>query len=270
MKNLYALAIAATLGLLGLVCNLAYLNMKTRDIKKVEFIGIAPTDSAGRERRIAPGQKLREEDLVPVGIPAPWAGNLDEFAYLYEAKNSVVERAPWRELRGGRLLLRADMDTPPERLELGEDEVALGVPIDMRRFVPALAVPGNLVSFSVSPWASLEPTRAVSDETSGGMLEPVEASSGGPPPAVSGQVDIIGPFRILSLGNRLGSADVWRGSRAPQVQENVLTVAARVSGGQLEPKAQKLLSILESSGFRGVGVILHPATNAPSGPGATP
>lgn len=268
MKNLYALAIAAALGLAGLLCNLAYLNMKTRDIEKIEFIGIAPKDSTGRERRIAPGQKLRPEDLVPVPIPARWAGNLDEFAYLYSGISGVVDRAPSRELRGGRLLLRTDMATPPERLELGEDEVALGVPIDMRRFVPALAVPGNMVSFTVSGAVSPLPQPAVGEETGAG-LEPV-AEAPNRLPAISGPVDVIGPFRILSLGNRLGSADIWKGSRAPLVQENVLMVAAKMREGQLEAKAQKLLGILESSSFRGVGVILHPTPSAPVSPAGTP
>ncbi len=269
MKNVYALAIAAALGLAGLLCNFAYLNMRTRDIeKKVEFIGIAPKDSAGRERRIAPGQKLREEDLVPVPIPVEWAGNLKEYAYLYAGMNSVVGKSAYRELRGGRLLLRADMDTPPERLEIGEGEVALFVPVDMRRFVPALAVPGNLVSFTVSRAVASLPTPAVSENSDGG-LDPLPESPAALA-AASGPVEIIGPFRVVSLGNRLGSADVWRGGRAPQVQENVLTVAAKTRGGQLEPKAQKLLSILESSGSRGVGVLLHPIPSASTGPGGTP
>jgi len=269
MKNVYALAIAGTLGALGLLCNFAYLNMKTRDIKKIEFIGIAPHDSAGRERRIAPGQKLRDEDLVPVEVPALWAGNLDQFAYLYSGKQGVLGQAPWRELRGGRLLLRSDMDTPPERPELAEDEVMLFVPVDMRRFVPALAVPGNLVSFTVSQAIAPVPTPAVGEQP-GESPDAFETPTNDPAVAVPDAVDIIGPFRVVSLGNRLGSAKVWRGARAPQVQENVLTVAAKMIGGKLEPKAQKLVAILESSGYRGVGVILHPLPPGGAQLGVTP
>jgi len=259
MKNAYALAIAAALAVAGLLCNFAYLNMRASDEKKIAFIGIAPVDSTGRERVIPAGQKLRKEDLVPVEIPARSAGNLKDFAFLYSSLEGVVNYPAKHELRGGRLLLRGDIGTPPDRLDLREGEVAMGVPINMSQFVPALAVPGNYVWFAVPRSMVPVPTPAAGAEGSDfqDTLQPAGISPS-VNPAGAAAVDMIGPFRILSLGNRLARTEIWRGVQAPTVQENVLMIAVKMNGGQLEPKAQKLLSILATSGGRGLDVLLDP------------
>ena len=70
--------------------------------------------------------------------------------------------------------------------------------------------------------------------------------------------EIIGPFRVLSLGNRLGSSEVMQANHIPQVQENVMTISVQVVGDELEPKAKKLWEALRRTNFRGVGVLLHP------------
>ena len=63
------------------------------------------------------------------------------------------------------------------------------------------------------------------------------------------------------IDNRLGSADVMKASGMSQVQENVMTIAVRMQGDQLEPKAQRLLSLVQAGGQRQAGVLLHPRTN---------
>lgn len=78
------------------------------------------------------------------------------------------------------------------------------------------------------------------------------------PPVVRGGSEIIGPFRVLSLGNRLGSLEVMQANHIPQVQENVMTISVQVVGDELEPKAKKLWEALCRTNFRGVGVLLHP------------
>ena len=81
-------------------------------------------------------------------------------------------------------------------------------------------------------------------------------------PGAPGQrVETVGPFRVLSIGNRLGSADVLKASGSAQFQENVMTIAVKMQGDQLEPRAVKLLTLLQSGGARQAGVLLHPRTN---------
>lgn len=69
---------------------------------------------------------------------------------------------------------------------------------------------------------------------------------------------MIGPFTILSLGNRLGTADVMAANHIPVQQENIMTIAVKVHGGELDPLFRKLWDRLQQTNFRQVGVLLHP------------
>jgi hypothetical protein len=40
-----------------------------------------------------------------------------------------------------------------------------------------------------------------------------------------------------------------------------MTIAVKMQGDQLEPKAVRLLTLLQSGGARQAGVLLHPRTN---------
>jgi hypothetical protein len=141
-------------------------------------------------------------------------------------------------------------------LKLADDERAWGIPIDTRQFPVALINPGDLVSFLVPRTAGLVPTPA---GTQGSDNEPTEENGQDPAPRrAPGAVETVGPFKVLSLGNRLGTAEVMRAHRIPVSQENVLTIAVKIEKGQPEPKAQKLFTLLHAADFRGVGVQLHP------------
>lgn len=246
MKNTYGLLLALALGVAGALFNFAYLMGKSREVRTVEFIGVAPDAVVDR------GERLTEAMLVPVGIPAAATGNLEDFAILYADRLTVVGMPVWRTLDGGSLLLRDDLKTPPQELKLGDEpgaeqtEAATWVPVDTRTFVPSLVVPGDQVSFIVSDVVGA-PTPAGPNPT----------PSGAPSVAI-GSPDLIGPFKVLSLGNRLGSTEVMRAAKVPQMQENVMTISVRLENGSLEPKAEKLMRYLQSTGFRGVGVLLHP------------
>ena len=69
----------------------------------------------------------------------------------------------------------------------------------------------------------------------------------------------IGPFRVVSVGGRLGSDRVERFSGGKSSgQQNTLGVALKRVGQGFEPKADKLRDRVISSGFRHAGVFLHP------------
>ena len=174
------------------------------------------------------------------------------------------------------------METPPAQLSFGQnvkagvEERAMGVPIDTRRVVPSLVEPGDMVTFIV-PGSGLEtPTPASGDDEPGkadggspspsvkpepGKAEPAKTSPLKPTPAwsasrpPSGTPDLIGPFKVLSMGNRLGSTEVMRANRIPQSQENVMLILVHVEKDKnnkwrLEPEAEKLERILEESNNR--------------------
>jgi Flp pilus assembly protein CpaB len=242
MKSVQGLLIAVVLGLAGATLNWFYLEQRSRDVEKVAFIGIKEGTT------IKQGDLLREDQLVPVEIPRNATGTLKDFAYYYHDLATVVGQSPNRSYVGGELLLRQDMRTPPAELKLaGADERALSIPVDTSSFIPSLVVPGRKVDFLVSRSESIGvPTPADGSEAAAG------------PNVVLGGSEIIGPFRVLSLGNRLGSSEVMQASHIPQVQENVMTISVKVVGDELEPKAKKLWEALRRTNFRGVGVLLHP------------
>src|SRR5262249_53100947 len=122
----------------------------------------------------------------------------------------------------------------------------------------ALVNPGDMVSFLVSVGG---PPPAPPAEGGDGS-EPTPAPSVVRPPIAGSQhIETIGPFRVLSIGNRLGSADVLKASGSSQFQENVMMIAVKMQGDQLEPRAVKLLTMLQAGGARQAGVLLHPRTN---------
>jgi hypothetical protein len=208
---------------------------------------------------------IREDLVEPVGIPKINVGNLSDFAVLWESRQTVIGIPVSRNIDGGSLLLLDDTKMPPPELNLGPDEGAMWVPVDTRSFVPALVVPGDTVSFLVSRRISGIPTPAMpgnrgvvnpenpsADNPTGpdGRLNPEAATSNDP-------VEVIGPFKVLSLGNRLGSTEVMKAAKISLVQENIMTIRVKLTNGKPDPKVLYLRNRLEATNFRQVGVILH-------------
>jgi hypothetical protein len=147
------------------------------------------------------------------------------------------------------------------------------VPIDSKKVVPSLITPGDLVSFVVPRWVSAAPTPAQGasggGESSGGPepgkpdpIRPIPAAgmfgAAGPAATAPDEMEVIGPFKVLSLGTRVGSAPVAQAFKMGTAQENVMTVLVRIEKGKLEPQAVKLLRLMDRSDFRPLGYLLHP------------
>ncbi|MCI0358338.1 MAG: hypothetical protein L0211_07640 [Planctomycetaceae bacterium] len=246
MHGKIALPIAAGLALAGALLNWIYLDTKAQQLEKIEFLCVASGAT------IRPGERFTEDKLAPLAIPKNNVGeNLADEAIKYDDRGTVIGMAAVRLHREGEIILRQDLKTPPATLTLNKDkEVAIFIPVDTRTFIPSLVSAGDLVSFMVGG----VPTPAAPPDTDGSGDE-----NGGLPamPSAPGNAELIGPFKVLSLGNRLGSAEVLKASGLPQMQENVMTISAEVTAGQLDPKAAKLWKLLQANGFRQVGVVLH-------------
>ena len=165
----------------------------------------------------------------------------------------VEGRRVWRTISNQGLLLREHFTTPPQELELEEGERARFVPVDSRALVPSLIVPGDLVVFLVPKMLTPQPTPAVPAEaTNDPLLQPLPSLGGA---YASGSIERMGPFKLLAIGNRLGSDPVHRrvgGSRP--AQENVIVISVT---DENEKKADKLLSMLQATNSRGVWVELY-------------
>jgi hypothetical protein len=234
MKGMQGIAVAAILGLLGVGLNWVYLSQKTRDIDSVSFIGIA----AGKT--LATGEALKREHLAEVKVPRLHARNLENFAYLWQDVDTVVGIKATRPYQGGDLVLISDYRTPPPELELSDDERLIWIAVDSRSFVPSLVDPGDLITFIV-------PTTTAPART-----------DGSPSPLPVESTEMIGPFKVGSLGNRLGSRDVMQANRLSPVQERQIGIIVRREGSKLEKSAMALIERLNETGYRNIGVALHP------------
>lgn len=264
MKGIYGLGVAVALGIAAALFNFFYLSMRSQDVERVYFVGIA--------RDVGPGERLSEAVLEPegVGIPERWIGNLDKFAIRDKDRSTVLDQPVWRMLQAGSLLLRDDLKTPPQEVELAEDERIWPIPVDAKTLVPSLMAPGAQVWF-MAPTVVLDyPTRASIEsfvdgpsdnpgEESDGVDPPESSESPTPPVKPYTSTDIIGPFTVVALGNRLGSAQVMRAARVRQVQENVLQIRIKVQAdGSLEPRAQALRELLDRTQSRPLRLFWHP------------
>jgi hypothetical protein len=259
MRGIQGLVVALGLGICGALFNWIYLNTRSQQMEMEQFIGIRPKTVVERNTL------LTAQHLVPVPIPREAAASLRDFALLYSARQSVIGHSVTRTIPGGSLLLNDDLRTPPLELDLGQGpdregqarERAMWVPFDTRSFIPSLITPGNLVSFLVQRPPTPAPARAAPPKPDGQPASvPVTGPSAGEP---AGNTEVLGPFKVLSVGNRLGSVEAFRAARMSQAQESVLTILVTVEpSGQLEPKAQRLWELVRASNFQRVGVLLHP------------
>ncbi len=257
MKGMQGLIVALILGVIGAMCNWTYLNHKSQQVTIVNFVGVK--DSLRR------GELITEGNLVPVPIPENQVGSLRDFAYPWNSRKSLVSRPVCLAIPEKSLLLRDHMRTPVVELEFGQTgskaestERIMWVPIDPRKAVASLISPGDLVSFNV-PRVSALPTRAPATEDG----EEPEVAAPKPTPVITPGVtspnEIIGPFKVLALGNRLQSTETTQAHRVQQGNENVLAIAVTVdAANHLEPKAQRLWDLLQAANFQNVGVLLHP------------
>jgi hypothetical protein len=245
---------------LGAVLNYFYLTGKAREIEMVSFIGIKPGLIIGR------GERLLPDNLVQVRIPNNAKGNLPEYAFLWTEKSTVENMTTWRMLgddMAGTLLLRSDLKPPPPALELAKDETLLWIPADaMRNFVPALISPGDMIAFKVPAiptMAGVPHKAAAGAAAAAGPLQPKpEEPDTAAPPEPAGPTETIGPFKVLAVGNRLGSAEVAQAARLANPHENLLGLRVSKSIAGEQQRADKLWDRLQAVNFRQVGIILLP------------
>ena len=106
MKGIHGLIVAVVLGFAGAVANFYYLNTEAQKKDMVGFIGIKKGVIVGR------GERLTEDNLVKVEIPANHVGNLKDYACLWKNRIGVKDMPVWRTLdsntEGGLLLLQGD------------------------------------------------------------------------------------------------------------------------------------------------------------------
>jgi len=252
MKGALGLSLAAGLGIVGALSNWFYLERLARNEEKVWFIAIKDGVTLNA------GDTLKAEHLQRVGIPRSGVDYLNTVAPQWSALESVKGVNINRPMRGGEIVLLQDVSGPALSSlarTLQENEAVGWVPIDSGAVVPEHINPGDWVSFDVPKSSGTLPT-----PISSGSDEPIPAppSRGG-----SGSSEIIGPFRVLSLGGRREPQEVWEGKRRTSGSENRIAILVRLEGGRYDPQADKLFKAIRLAGNQGVQVLLHSAKLEP-------
>lgn len=249
MRGLQGVVIAGAFGIVGAVSNWLYIAQQADRMERVSFIAIEA------DAQVNVGDRFREQHFQKVDIPKNRIGNLDQIAVLWRDRLTAVGLPSARSYLGGEILLRQDLETPAKRdLNdlIGADERVLWLPVDSRTFNPQHVNPGDEVSFKIPNFATVHDEPAA-DVTPAGST------------GTSSHSEIIGPFRILALGNRKGRLEVRRASGMSGGAENVLAISVKIAGNALEPKAERISEILQLTNFQGVQVLLHPAGQAKDG-----
>lgn len=233
MKGTIGLAIAAALGVVGALCNWMYLHRQAAGFEKVDFVMISPN------AQINLGDRLQESHFTPVAIPRQYAEDLSHVAIQWDDRMTVLGRRATRSYRGGELLFQQELSMPVQKDTaemIGENEVAIEVPVDPRTFVSENYNPGDLVYFLAPQYvAGSQPTKNV--------------------PAVADAASkVVGPFRILALGSRKSSLEVEQAARKRLTREDVITIGVECKDGQFGPEAKKLFDVLQLTGNQGVQV----------------
>lgn len=241
MKGVPGLIIAATLAIAGGICNWLYIARQADRYERESFIKV-------RVDQIRAGSRFKREHFDKVDIPKNNLGNLEKIAIRWQDLSTVVNQIAIKDYVRDQLVLQDDLKTPPQEdlnSKIGPNERVVWLPVDPRSFNPQHVNPGDMVSFRVPASLGGSPTPAVS--AVGAEPEPQAAE------------EIIGPFRILALGNRKGTPETARVAGQRFGSENVIAVSVEVRGAELEPKARRIFDILGLTNFKGVQVLLHPA-----------
>ena len=257
MKGIQGLIVAIALGAAGAAANFYYLNTEAQKKDMIGFIGIK------KGVLVASGDRLTEDKLVEVEIPANNIGKLKEYAFLWKERVGVKDIRVWRALdtresEDAVLLLRSDFKTPPPELELGEGEKGEFIAVP-RNFDTSHLNPGDKISFriwAVGPTPAPKPAAAVptasvasgtADVTGAADVQP-QPEEPAAPTQIVGPGDVIEPFVVVSVGNRLGTLDVMKAAKIAPVQQNVLMIRVSKHVKDEEQKFDKLMTSIQRFG----------------------
>ncbi len=260
MKNWIGLLIAISLGIAAALLNWKYLDRKSQEIEFVSFLAVS------KDVQLEVGDTFKENDFVRLDIPRKNAGRLSDSAVLFNDRLTVVSMKAIREYQGGEIVLRQDLKTPPPEFKLETGELAMWIPVNSASFVPSLVEPGDLVSFVVpnatTVFSDIDQQTEEQNEEPGPDYDPELDDL---PPRRSTNLEnvsteLVGPFRIISLGSRLGSYEVESAATGSHARENVMGIAVKQTGKLIDPQAQKLVRWMAQPNFRQASVVLHPRT----------
>jgi hypothetical protein len=239
MKGVTGLVIAAILALAGGICNWLYIQKQADRYTRIGFVKVDVS-------KIQIGDKLKQEHFAKVDFPEEFLGNIETVAVKWIDLQTILGQTATRNYVKNQLVLHEDLKTPPSRPlneMISPTEVVMWLPVDAKSFNPAHVNPGDTVSFRFN----------------NKFRTPTLAGQKPPEDAMAPIDEIIGPFRILALGNRRASAEVAKASGIRGGAENVIAIGVTKTPTGLDSKATRISELLALSNFKGVQVLLHSA-----------
>ena len=255
MNNWIGIVIALSLALVAGVLNWKYLERKTQEVEVVSFLAVR------QGVFIETGERFLEEHFEPLDIPRKSVGSLDQSAVLYADIHTVVSGHAIRDYAAGQVVLLQELVTPSTKLNLKPGEEAYWVSVG-GTFVPSLFSPGDMVNFMIPAsrrvaFKSQEETgNAVSEENPN--QEWAHLKQNNEMAIKQGPTKFIGPFRVISVGGRLGNYEVNRARGGRGGAEKILGVALTkdVASGMPDKKSKALVEATVAPGFRSAFVSL--------------
>ena len=188
MKGAQGIMIAVAMGVVGFVCNWLYLEREASRVELVSFVGVSQPADVKR------GDVIQSDDLVPISMPKSHESQLAQVAVLWDQRDLVIGQKAARDLAvsgAAELVMHRDLTTPAIKdinELIADNERVMWLPVDSRTFNPQHVDPGDQVSFRIPEFGK-----------GASRSQPTEAGG-----------KILGPFRILALGNRKGRRAVRR------------------------------------------------------------
>jgi len=239
MKGVQGIILAAIFGIVGAICNWAYIYRQAQEYDTVSFVKIA------RGSRLNRGDRFKETDLEELKVPEKNLGNLQDVAVLWRDRGDIIGQIAARTYSEADIILR-EAATKPGVKDFAEllnaDDVAFSIPVDSRTFVTERVNPGNMVSFALPTFA------------------PSEEKEKNPKPG--GETKIFGPFKILALGTRLGDKQTVIAAGKSAGPENVITIGVPYKEGangkkHLPEEVDEMLKLIRLNGNKNVHVMIH-------------
>jgi hypothetical protein len=214
----------------------------------VMTVKTSPRSFVAVSEDVKAGERFDEDKLKKLPVSGDVA-SLSETAVPWEHRAVLLDRTSHRDLVKGDLVLWRDSSPPTVALAAREDEMALSISLEGIGFVPRLLIVGDEVGFLIGKHARGK-----------GKAEPAVPER----PPEDAEFEYVGPFRILSVGERIGRKSADEPGDGRDNDNKVITVAIQLQGPDRTPdaKTRRLLAAQQAgpdSQRRVVAVVLKPS-----------
>lgn len=225
MNPFFKLAIPIVLGLTAAGVNWLFMREKP-----------VPQYYARMRADLNRGDPFKDGLLERFPVDSEYVTYMPKTAVPYEQRETLFGREATRDLKKGDMILWQDSSHPGWEFNLQENEKALPISLEGISSVPKLLRVNDYISFLVA--------------------QGPEKPKGNTQPDV--KVELVGPFRVLSVGDRVSRDSQERKTEGRVTDERMITVAVRIDDPQkIDDKIRKVVT---ARGFdrRLVGLVLSP------------